>query len=71
MNESTEPAVIALPLSSYKNMKTELAWRSEHLKTQFKEVYDTLKRLKEKLLLNDYQETTPPFDPFKTIGKYQ
>ena len=71
MNKPTEPAVITLLLSSYENMKTELAWRSEHLKTQFKEVYDTLKRLKEKFLLDDFQEITPPFDPFKAIGKYQ
>ena len=71
MNESTEPAVITLPLSSYENMKTELAWRSKHLKTQFKEVYDTLERLKEMLLLDNLQKTVPPFDHLKTIGKYQ
>ena len=71
MNKLTEPAVITLPLSSYENMKMELAWRSEHLKTQFEEVHDTLKNLKERFLLDDFQETTPPFDPFKTIRKYQ
>ena len=58
MSKPTEPAVITLLLSLYKNMKMELAWRSQHLRTQFKEVHKTLKRLKEKFLTDDFQETT-------------
>ena len=71
MNRTVEPAVIELPLSSYENMRTELAWRSDHLKIQFEEIYDVLERIKEKFLLNDFQEIAPLFDPLKTIGKYQ
>ena len=72
MNRPVEPTVIELPLSSYENMQMELAWRGDYLKTQFKEIYDTLlERLKEKFLFNDFQEITPLFDPLKTIGKYQ
>ena len=71
MNRTVEPAVIELPLSSYENMRMELAWRSDHLKIKFEEIYDVLERIKEKFLLNDFQEIAPLFDPLKTIGKYQ
>ena len=71
MNRTVKPAVIELPLSSYENMQTELAWRGDHLKIQFEEIYDALERIKEKFLLDDFQEIAPLFDPFKTIGKYQ
>ena len=71
MNRTVEPAVIELPLSSYENMRMELAWRSDHLKIQFKEIYEVLERIKEKFLLDDFQEIAPLFDPLKTIGKYQ
>ena len=71
MNRTVEPAVIELPLSSYENMRMELAWRSDHLKIQFEEIYDVLERIKEKFLLDDFQEIAPLFDPLKTIGKYQ
>ena len=71
MNESIEPTVITLPLSFYKNMQIELAWRNDHLKAQFKEIRDILEKLKERLSSDDFQTTSPPFDPFKTIGKYQ
>ena len=71
MNRTVEPAVIELPLSSYENMRMELAWRSDHLKIQFEEIYDVLERIKEKFLLNDFQKIAPLFDPLKTIGKYQ
>ena len=71
MNRTVEPAVIELPLSSYENMQMELAWRSDHLKIQFEEIYDVLERIKEKFLLDDFQEIAPTFDPLKTIGKYQ
>ena len=71
MNRTVEPAVIELPLSSYENMWMELAWRSDHLKTQFKEIYDILEKIKEKFRLDDFQNITPLFDPLKTIGKYQ
>ena len=71
MNRTVEPAVIELPLSSYENMRMELAWRSDHLKIQFEEIYDVLERIKEKFLLDDFQEIAPLFNPLKTIGKYQ
>ena len=71
MNRTVEPAVIELPLSSYENMRMELAWRSDHLKIQFEEIYDVLEKIKEKFRLDDFQEITPLFDPLKTIGKYQ
>ena len=71
MNRTVEPAVIELPLSSYENMRMELAWRSDHLKIQFEDIYDVLEKIKEKFLLDDFQEIAPLFDPLKTIGKYQ
>ena len=71
MNRTVELAVIELPLSSYENMRMELAWRSDHLKIQFEEIYEVLERIKEKFLLDDFQEIAPLFDPLKTIGKYQ
>ena len=71
MNRTVEPAMIELPLSSYENMRMELAWRGDHLKIQFEEIYDALERIKEKFLLDDSQESAPLFDPLKTIGKYQ
>ena len=71
MNRTIEPAVIELPLSSYENMQMELAWRSDHLKIQFEEIYEVLERIKEKFLLDEFQEIAPLFDPLKTIGKYQ
>ena len=71
MNRSVEPAMIELPLSSYENMRMELAWRGDYLKTQFEEIYDALEKLKEKFLLNGFQEIAPLLDPLKTIGKYQ
>ena len=71
MNRTIEPAVIELPLSSYENMQMELAWRSDHLKIQFEEIYEVLERIKEKFLLDDFQEIAPLFDPLKTIGKCQ
>ena len=71
MNKIVEPAVIELPLSSYENMRMELAWRSDHLRTQFEEIYDILGKIKEKFKLDDFQNTTSLFDPLKTIGKYQ
>ena len=45
MNRIVEPAVIKLPLSSYENMRMELAWRGDDLKIQFKEIYDALERI--------------------------
>jgi hypothetical protein len=71
MNTSIEPAVIKLPLSSYENMQMELAWRNTQLLDQYWEIRDILERLKNKLQNDDFSVTTPPFDPLKTIGKYQ
>ena len=71
MNASTEPAVIKLPLSSYENMRMELAWRDTHLFDQYWEIREILEELKYKLLFDDFSVTTPPFDPLKTFGKYQ
>ena len=64
------PAVIALPLSSYENMKMELAWRHENLIKQIRKIRTNLKDIRIALKPNQSPKTTNHFDPLRTIGKY-
>jgi hypothetical protein len=63
-----------MPLSSFENMKMELAWRFQDLFIQFWEMDDALKDLKvifSTYNLDDSHNLPPPFDPLRTVGKYE
>ena len=71
MNQNTcEPAVIYLPLSSLENMQMELSWRIDAMLGVAKEGQDLVKQIKRRLNIS-YQPNSPlAFDPLQTIGKY-
>ena len=68
----TPPAVITMPLSSFENMRFELACRLKELLDQVRDILEDLNDIKTIVSSSDTSESFPPsqFDPFKTFGKY-
>ena len=54
------PAVITLPLSTFENMKMELAWRSDDCVEQAKRAWRFFEWYKNYLASNDFPETSFP-----------
>ena len=71
MDQNTcEPEVICLPLSSLENMQMELAWRIDAMLELVKEGQDLLRWIKGESNMSYRPDYPPTFDPLKTIGKY-
>ena len=71
MDQNTcEPEVICLPLSSLENMQMELAWRIDAMLELVKEGQDLLRWIKGEPDTSYRPDSPSTFDPLKTIGKY-
>ena len=71
-NQNTcEPEVICLPLSSLENMQMELAWRIDAMMELVKEGQDLMRWIKGESNTSYRPDSPPAFDPLKTIGKYR
>jgi len=64
------PAIIELPLSTYENMRMELAWRHEDLIRQIQKIRTDLSYIRAALNPDQPPNISYHSDPLRTFGKY-